>query len=128
MAIGPHWPDPAKKIIQFPHRPRAHTPLGEAVSPTVHLGALTQNPRRAKFTDEPAMRRHPSALQVVLGFATAAMIVAAVTRALYIAQKHQTVAAARDEQRILAIAAPLDNETGFVRDLPPPPRKEQDRF
>ena len=34
MAIGPHWPDPAKKIIQFPHRPRAHTPLGEAVSPT----------------------------------------------------------------------------------------------
>ncbi|MGA7454225.1 MAG: hypothetical protein WBW73_24175 [Rhodoplanes sp.] len=74
------------------------------------------------------MRRHPSALQVVLGFATAAMIVAAVTRALYIAQKHQTVAAARDERRILAIAAPLDNETGFVRDLPPPPRKEQDRF
>lgn len=74
------------------------------------------------------MRRHPSALQVVLGFATAAMIVAAVTRALYIAQKHQTVAAARDERRILAIAAPLDNETGFVRDLPPPLRKEQGRF
>ena len=37
MAIGPHWPDPAKKIIQFPHRPRAHTPLGEAVSPTKNL-------------------------------------------------------------------------------------------
>ena len=64
------------------------------------------------------MRRHPSALQVVLGFATAAMIVAAVTRALYIAQKQQTVAAPRDEWRILAIDPPLDNETGFVRDLP----------
>ena len=37
MAIGPHWPDPAKKIIQFPHRPRAHTPLGEAVSPTGYV-------------------------------------------------------------------------------------------
>jgi hypothetical protein len=95
---------------------------------TVHLGALTQNPWRAKFTDEPAMRRHPSVLQVVLGFATAAMIIAAVTRALYIAQKHQTVAAARDEWRIFAIDPPIDNEAGFVRDLPPPPRKEQDRF
>jgi hypothetical protein len=57
-----------------------------AAALTVHLGALLQNPWRAKFTDEPAMRRPPSALQVVLGIATAAMIVAAVTRALYIAQ------------------------------------------
>jgi hypothetical protein len=56
------------------------------------------------------------------------MIVAAVTRALYIAQRHQTVAAARNEWRILAIAPPLDNETGFTRDLPPPPRKEWDLF
>ena len=56
------------------------------------------------------------------------MIVAAVTRALYIAQQHQTVAAARDEWRILAIDPALDNDTGFVRDLPPPPHKEQDLF
>ena len=53
----------------------------------------------ASLTDEFAMRRPPSAPQVVLGFATAAMIVAAITRALYIAQQHQTVAAARDEWR-----------------------------
>jgi hypothetical protein len=36
------------------------------------------------------------------------MIVAAVTRALYIAQKHQNVAAPRDEWRILAISPPLE--------------------
>jgi hypothetical protein len=59
------------------------------------------------------MRRAPSALQVVLGFATAAMIVAAATRALYIAQQHQTVATARDEWRTLAIHPALDNDTGF---------------
>jgi hypothetical protein len=74
------------------------------------------------------MRRRPSTLQVVLGFATAAMIVAAITRALYIAQQHQAVAAARDEWRILAIGPPLDNDMGFARDLPPPPDKEQGRF
>ena len=44
MAIGPHWPDPAKKIIQFPHRPRAHTPLGEAVSPTTIIHLIQTDP------------------------------------------------------------------------------------
>ena len=51
MAIGPHWPDPAKKIIQFPHRPRAHTPLGEAVSPTAQSGCsqvFTESPLKAE--------------------------------------------------------------------------------
>jgi hypothetical protein len=50
------------------------------------------------------------------------------TRALYIAQQHQAIAAARDEWRILAIGPPLDNDMGFARDLPPPPDKEQGRF
>jgi hypothetical protein len=72
--------------------------------------------------------RRASALQVALGFATAAMIVAAVTRALYIAQQHQTVAAARDEWRVLALRPPLNNDTVFVRELPPSPYKEQDGF
>jgi hypothetical protein len=34
MAIGPHWPDPAKKIFQFPHR---RGPTLPSAKPSVQL-------------------------------------------------------------------------------------------
>ena len=50
MAIGPHWPDPAKKIIQFPHGRGPTLPSAKpSVQPITQLIERANRPKTIRF-------------------------------------------------------------------------------